>query len=53
MQVKFNNLNAQYLEIKDNLSKSFDKLFNDSSYIGGPMVEEFEKEFSKYIGTKY
>ena len=53
MRVLFNNLNAQYLEIKDNLSESFDKLFNDSSYIGGPMVEEFEKEFSKYIGTKY
>ncbi|NBW12060.1 MAG: DegT/DnrJ/EryC1/StrS family aminotransferase [Caulobacteraceae bacterium] len=53
MQIKFNNLNAQYLEIKDNLTKSFDKLFSDSSYIGGPMVEEFEKEFSKYIGVKY
>lgn len=53
MQVKFNDLNSQYLEIKKDLSKSFDKLFLDSSYINGPLVDKFEEAFAKYIGVKY
>jgi len=53
MQIKFNDLNSQYLQIKKNLNKSFDRLFLDSSYINGPLVETFEQAFASYIGVKY
>ena len=53
MHVKFNNLRSQYLEIKEDLNKSFDQLFSDSSFINGPLVDKFEEDFAKYIGTKY
>lgn len=53
MQIKFNDLNSQYLEIKKDLNKSFDRLFLDSSYINGPFVDQFEQAFAKYIGVKY
>jgi len=53
MQIKFNDLNSQYLEIKKDLNKSFDRLFLDSSYINGPLVDKFEEIFAKYIGVKY
>jgi dTDP-4-amino-4,6-dideoxygalactose transaminase len=53
MQVKFNDLNSQYVEIKKDLKKSIDCLFADSSYINGPLVEKFEEAFAKYIGVKH
>lgn len=53
MQVKFNDLYLQYLEIKENVAESLEILFKDSSYINGHFVESFENDFSKYIGTKY
>src|SRR5688572_6708426 len=51
--VKFNDLYSQYQLIKDKANKRLDKMFQDSSYINGPDVEIFEKNFATYVGAKY
>jgi dTDP-4-amino-4,6-dideoxygalactose transaminase len=53
MKVLFNNLKAQYEEVKIDFTKLINELFNNSSYINGPLVSEFEKQFARYIGVKY
>ncbi len=40
-------------KIRKKLSSSFNRVLNSGSLVLGPEVEKFEKNFSKFIGTKY
>ena len=53
MNVKFNNLNAQWQLIKDNCLKEFNTLFEKSNFILGGPVQDFEKLFAEYTGCDY
>jgi dTDP-4-amino-4,6-dideoxygalactose transaminase len=53
MKVKFNNLYKQWEQIKENSLIKIEELFENSSFILGKNVEQFELEFSKYIKTKF
>jgi len=53
MNVRFNDLGAQWKLIKENCNKEFDKLFEKSNFILGEPVQDFEKLFADYIGTKF
>ena len=53
MKIKFNDLHTQYVEIEDGLTKSFNQLFESSTYVNGPLVQQFEQQFANYIGTKF
>lgn len=53
MKIKFNDLNSQWLCIKEHVIKEFDELFVESNFILGKQVTDFENSFADYIGTKY
>ncbi len=47
------DLKAEYAEIKGPLQKRISRFFNNGRYILGAEVKEFERNFAKFIGTKY
>ncbi|NOQ76547.1 MAG: erythromycin biosynthesis sensory transduction protein eryC1 [Methylococcaceae bacterium] len=51
--IKFLDLRAQYQSIKLEIDHAIQKVIEESSFIGGPYVAKFEKEFSEYTGAKY
>ncbi|SVA51438.1 uncharacterized protein METZ01_LOCUS104292 [marine metagenome] len=51
--VKFNNLNAQWLEIKDEAIPEIEELFKTSQFILGPQVERFEESFAEFCSCDY
>lgn len=53
MKVKFNNLQKQWEQIKDDTIPEIDHLFEVSDFILGSAVKEFENDFSQYINTTY
>ncbi|MCD8484167.1 DegT/DnrJ/EryC1/StrS family aminotransferase [Candidatus Woesebacteria bacterium] len=53
MKVPFVDLSPQYQEVKAELQDDFDRVFAAQHFILGNEVDEFEKEFAAYIGSKY
>ena len=53
MLVPFSDLKKQHSALRSELNHIFDSLLETSSFIRGPQVSEFEKEFASLIGTKY
>jgi dTDP-4-amino-4,6-dideoxygalactose transaminase len=51
--IKFNDLGKQWEEIREEALSSIDKMGNRGDYIGGEEIKKFEKEFSKFTGTRY
>ena len=53
MEVAFNNLNAQWQIIKDEVMPQIDQLFERSNFILGDAVSEFEDMFKSYSECEY
>jgi len=53
IQVKYVNLALQYKEIKTDLMKKIDGIFDNGQFILGSEVEKLEKRFAKYCDCKY
>ena len=53
MEIKFNDLTKQWNIIKKAVYPKLDNLFEKSNFIGGDAIDEFERNFAEYIGTKY
>ena len=53
MKILFNDLPAQWAEIKEKCSPAVEELLGSGSYIGGPFLERFETSFASYTGRKY
>tara|TARA_Y100000385_G_scaffold114477_1_gene118897 strand:+ start:47483 stop:48661 length:1179 start_codon:yes stop_codon:yes gene_type:complete len=51
--VKFNDLTAQWHEIKDAALPRINTMFENSAYVNGPEVQRFEKNFAKWNGNKH
>lgn len=51
--VKFLDIKTQYDSIKDEIDQAIKNVINDSAFIGGKYVEQFEKEFAAYQEAKY
>lgn len=47
------DLRGQHQQIKQEVFAAFEKVYEKTAFSGGPFVEEFENEFSKYIGSTY
>ena len=47
------NLQAQYVEIKDEIEQGFAETLANCSFILGPNVQAFEKEAADYLGIKH
>lgn len=53
MKIPFNTLDRQFFMYQNEYEKKVLEVLRSGWYILGPEVEEFEKEFASYIGTKY
>lgn len=51
--IKFLDLHAQYLGIKDEMDAAIAHVIANSAYIGGERVKKFEADFAAYIGAKH
>lgn len=53
MKVPFVNLKAQHDSIKSEISQAIQTTLENSSFILGPLTEEFERNFASYCNSKY
>lgn len=53
MNIPFLDLNASYLELKEELDAAYRRVMDSGWYILGNEVEAFEKEFAAYCGVKH
>lgn len=51
--MQFLDMKAPYLELKDELDAAYERFMNSGWYVLGAEVENFEKIWSAYCGTKY
>ena len=51
--IKFLDLHAQYLSIKDEIDTAISSVISASAYIGGRYIQEFEEHFADYQQAKY
>ena len=51
--VPFLDLVTSHVELERELTDVFQKALRSAGFIGGPMVEEFEKAFAEFCDTKY
>jgi dTDP-4-amino-4,6-dideoxygalactose transaminase len=52
-QILFLDLTAQNAPLKDEIDKAVSSIFTDSSFILGPEVDRFERDFAAYLGVKH
>lgn len=52
-KIPFLDLVTPHRELEGELLEVVRKAFSTAGFIGGPMVEGFEREFAAFIGTKY
>src|SRR5271157_3022797 len=53
MRIPFLDLVTPHQELEEELLAVVKKAFSNAGFIGGPMVEGFEREFAAFCGTKY
>lgn len=53
MKVPFSSFEAMHKEIKDEITAKFAEVYEKNWFIQGQELEEFEKEYAAYCGTKY
>ncbi|MFY9951495.1 MAG: DegT/DnrJ/EryC1/StrS family aminotransferase, partial [Candidatus Sulfotelmatobacter sp.] len=51
--IPFLDLITPHVELEHELVAVFQRALRTAGFIGGPMVEEFEKAFAEFCGTKY
>ena len=51
--IPFLDLVAQHLEVEEELTAVFQKALRTASFVGGPVVEEFENAFAAFCGTQH
>ena len=52
-KVPFLDLVTPHQELKAELMQVVEKALGNAGFIGGPMVEDFEREFARFCATKY
>src|SRR5579859_167337 len=52
-KIAFLDLVTPHQELQEELLAVVKKAFSTAGFIGGPMVEEFEREFAAFCGAKY
>jgi dTDP-4-amino-4,6-dideoxygalactose transaminase len=51
--ILFNDLKKKYLYLKNEIDPAIKEVLMSSRYILGTKVEDFERQFAKYLGIKY
>ena len=52
-KIPFLDLVSLHAELKDELLAVFNRALESAAFIGGPMVEEFERDFAAYCTTQH
>jgi dTDP-4-amino-4,6-dideoxygalactose transaminase len=52
-KIPFLDLVTQHVELQDELTVVFRSALTSAGFIGGPMVEQFEREFAQFCDTSY
>jgi dTDP-4-amino-4,6-dideoxygalactose transaminase len=52
-KVPFVDLVAPHLELRDELVSVLDETLHSAAFIGGPMLESFEREFAQFCDTQF
>jgi dTDP-4-amino-4,6-dideoxygalactose transaminase len=52
-KIPFLDLVTPHQELQEELLAVVKKAFSNAGFIGGPMVEDFEREFAAFCGTRY
>ncbi len=47
------DLSIQHQELKSEIFEAFEKVYDKTAFSGGFFVEQFEKDFSNFIGSKF
>ena len=53
MKIPFVDLKSQYFNIKKEVDDAISQVINDTAFIGGKYVKEFEENFAKFYGVKH
>lgn len=53
MKVPFVDLKAQYAQIRDEINPAIQEVIDNASFVGGPYLKTFEKNFAEFCGAKY
>ena len=53
MKIPFVDLHAQYLTIKGEIDAAIARVIEESAYIRGPFVDQFEKDYAAALGLPY
>ncbi|MBI4684858.1 MAG: DegT/DnrJ/EryC1/StrS family aminotransferase [Nitrospirae bacterium] len=51
--IPFLDLVTQHIEMEEEIVETFRKSLRTAGFIGGPMVEDFEKDFAHFCNAKY
>lgn len=52
-KIPFVDLKAQYLSIKEDIDTAISSVINETAFIGGKYVDEFEKKFAELYGVDH
>src|SRR5690349_922326 len=52
-KIPFLDLAPLHREMEEELVSVFRSVLRTSGFVGGPVLEEFEKEFARFCGTQY
>lgn len=53
MNIKFLDLKKQYKTIKNEIKEAINSVIEDTAFVGGKYVENFEKNFAKYQNSSF
>jgi dTDP-4-amino-4,6-dideoxygalactose transaminase len=53
MKVPLLDLKAEYAQLRDEILPALDRVCQNSSFVVGPEVEAFEREFADFCGTRH
>ena len=53
MKIPFVDLKAQYLSIKNDIDHAIQNVLNETAFVGGKYVKEFEARFAELYGVKH
>lgn len=53
VKVPFVDLKAQYLSIKEEIDNAIQNVIEQSAFIGGSAIKQFEAAFASYVGVKH
>lgn len=53
MNVPFTDLRAMHEEVRGTIEQGWSRIIDTSSFVGGPLVAEFEQAFARYCGAAH